>query len=179
MEKVIQSAHIVRFANFELDLDAGELRKSGLKLKFSGQPFEVLAILLEQPGAIVTREQLQKRLWPDSFVDFDHNLNSAINRIREALGDSSENPRFVQTLPRRGYRFIAPVEGTGAFKIEAVEERRPRWKNRRWVFTASALTVAFIAAVSVWWTQRMLHPSRRISSIALLPLANLSCDPQQ
>lgn len=117
MEKTTQSAQIVRFDNFEVDLETGELRKAGLKLKFSGQPFQVLAMLLERPGAVVTREELQKRLWPDTFVDIDHNLNSAINRIREALGDSAENPRFVETLPRRGYRFIAPVNGGRAASI--------------------------------------------------------------
>ena len=105
----IQDSQIVRFANFEVDLRAGEVRKGGRKLKLSGQPLQVLAILLEQPGQIVTREELQKRLWPDTFVDVDHNLNTAINKIREALGDSAENPRFVETLPRRGYRFVAGV----------------------------------------------------------------------
>src|SRR4029077_4120530 len=101
---------LVRFETFEVDLPAGELRKNGAKLKFTGQPFQVLAILLEKPGEAVTREELQKRLWPDTFVDVDHNLNTAINKIREALGDSSENPRFVETLPRRGYRFIGKVD---------------------------------------------------------------------
>src|SRR5205814_6071021 len=90
---------------------AGELRKAGPRLKLTGQPFQVLATLLERPGEVVTREQLQKRLWPDTFVDVDHNLNTAINKIRDALGDSAENPRFVETLSRRGYRFVAPVEG--------------------------------------------------------------------
>src|SRR5262245_32588734 len=105
------TSQAIRFATFEVDLQAQELRKAGLRLKLTGQPFQVLAILLEQPGVVVTREELQKRLWPDTFVDVDHNLNTAINKIREALGDSSENPRFVETLPRRGYRFIAPVDG--------------------------------------------------------------------
>ena len=112
MPDQVGTSQVIRFATFEVDLQAGELRKGGLKLKLSGQPFQVLAILLERPGEVVTREELQKRLWPDTFVDVDHNLNTAINKIREALGDSSENPRFVETLPRRGYRFIAPVEGT-------------------------------------------------------------------
>lgn len=95
---------------FELDLRLGELRKNGLRVKLAGQPFQILAILLEHPGDLVTREQLQNRLWPsDTFVDFDRGLNAAINRVREALGDSAENPRFVETLPRRGYRFIAPL----------------------------------------------------------------------
>jgi DNA-binding winged helix-turn-helix (wHTH) protein len=90
------------------------VRKGGVKLKLSGQPFQVLAILLERPGEVVTRDQLKKRLWPDTFVDVDHNLNTSINKIREVLGDSAENPRFVETLPRRGYRFIAPVDADGA-----------------------------------------------------------------
>src|SRR6185295_1319689 len=102
---------LVRFGLFEADLRSGELRKNGAKIKLPGQPFEVLAMMLERPGEVVTREELQKRLWPDgTFVDFDHSLNNAINKIREVLGDSAESPRFVETLARRGYRFIAPVE---------------------------------------------------------------------
>ena len=108
------SRRFVRFGAYEVDLQAGELRKGGIRLKLGGQPFQVLAILLERPGDVFTREELQKRLWPETFVDVDHNLNTAINKIREILGDSSENPRFVETLPRRGYRFIAPVEGAVA-----------------------------------------------------------------
>src|SRR6201987_2587760 len=105
---------LVRFGAFEADVLTGELRKHGVKLKFSGQPFQVLAILLERAGDVVTREELQKRLWPDTFVDVDHNLNTAINKIREVLGDSSESPRFVETLPRRGYRFIALLNESAA-----------------------------------------------------------------
>src|SRR5450432_3159728 len=101
---------LLRFANFEVDLQTGELRKAGMKLRFGGQPFQVLSILLERPGEVVTRQDLQKRLWPDTFVDVDHNLNTAINKIREVLGDSAESPRFVETLPRRGYRFIGELE---------------------------------------------------------------------
>src|SRR4029077_11464142 len=108
VEKAIQNAQVIRFATFEVDLRSGELRKNGVRLKLSDQPFQVLAILLEQPGQVVTRDELQKRLWPDTFVDVDHNLNTAINKIREALGDSAENPRFIETLSRRGYRFVAP-----------------------------------------------------------------------
>src|SRR5882762_4904272 len=110
MAEATYSARLVRFGSFEVDLQSGELRKSGQKQKLSGQPFQVLAILLEHPGEVVTREQLQKRLWPDTFVDVDHNLNTAINKIREVLGDSAESPRFVETLPRRGYRFIGELE---------------------------------------------------------------------
>src|SRR4029079_18417108 len=109
MRDRVLNDHVIRFATFEVDLRAGELRKNGLKLRFGGQPLQVLSILLEQPGAVVTREEMQKRLWPDTFVDVDHNLNTAINKIREVLGDSAESPRFVETLPRKGYRFIGAL----------------------------------------------------------------------
>lgn len=105
-----QNNRLARFGVFELDLSAGELRKNGAKLRLQGQPFQVLALLLERPGEVVTRQDLQQKLWPsDTFVDFDHSLNTAINKVREALGDSASSPRYVETLARRGYRFIAPV----------------------------------------------------------------------
>jgi Tol biopolymer transport system component/DNA-binding winged helix-turn-helix (wHTH) protein len=110
MAETAGQVRFLRFGNFEVDLRAGELRKAGVKLKFGGQPFQVLTVLLEHAGEVVTREELQKQLWPDTFVDVDHNLNTAINKIREVLGDSAESPRFVETLPRRGYRFITAVE---------------------------------------------------------------------
>src|SRR5215471_16038741 len=101
----LRGTGVIRFGVFEVDPRSGDLRKNGLKLKLSGQPFQVLAMLLERPGEIVSREEIQKRLWPaDTFVDFDHSLNTAINKIREVLGDAADNPRFVETLPRRGYR---------------------------------------------------------------------------
>ena len=101
----------VHFSVFEVDLRAGELRKHGIKLKLHGQPFQVLAMLLERPGELVTREEIRNKLWPqDTFVDFEHIVNSSIKRIREALGDDATTPRFIETLPRHGYRFIAPVE---------------------------------------------------------------------
>ena len=102
--------HRVRFGLFEADLHTGELWRSGRRLKLTGQPFSVLAMLLERPGEVISREEVQRRLWPDTFVDVDHNLNTAINKIRQVLSDSAERPRFVETLSRRGYRFIAPVE---------------------------------------------------------------------
>jgi cholera toxin transcriptional activator len=105
------NSRIARFGVFEVDLNAGELRKNGVKLRLQGQPFQVLALLLERPGGVVTREELRQKLWPaDTFVDFDHSLNTAINKVREALGDSASSPRYVETLARRGYRFIAPVQ---------------------------------------------------------------------
>ena len=102
---------VIRFGIFEVDLCGGQLRRNGLKVRLQEQPFQVLAMLLERPGEVVTREDLHARLWPaDTFVDFDHGLNAAVKRLRDALGDSAENPRFVETLARRGYRFLAPAE---------------------------------------------------------------------
>ena len=101
---------VIRFGNFEVDVRAGELRRGGLKVKLGGQPFDVLIALLEKPGQVITREELHDKLWSqDTFVDFEHGLNKAINKVREALGDDADNPRFVETLPRRGYRFLAPL----------------------------------------------------------------------
>lgn len=115
----------VRFGAFEADVSSGELRKHGLKIKLPDQSFQVLVMLLERPRQVLTREELRKKLWPaDTFVDFDHGLNNAMNRLREALGDSAEAPRFIETLPRRGYRFIAPVEtagpATSAPRVESI-----------------------------------------------------------
>jgi cholera toxin transcriptional activator len=101
----------ISFGVFELDLTAGELRKSGVKLRLQGQPFQVLVLLLERAGEVVTREEMRQSLWPsDTFVDFDHSLNTAINKVRDTLGDSASSPRYIETLSRRGYRFIAPVQ---------------------------------------------------------------------
>src|SRR6202051_1306880 len=106
---------VVRFAAFEFNLGTGELRKHGLRIKLNGQPIGVLAALIEQAGDVVTREELQKRLWPvDTYVDFEHSLNAAIKRLRAALGASADAPLFVETLPRQGYRFIAPLTGPAA-----------------------------------------------------------------
>src|SRR5207253_2490111 len=106
-----QAGRIVRFGIFEVDLAAGELRKGGARVRLQEQPFQVLAYLLQHPGEIVTREELRQKLWPaDTFVDFDHSLNTAVNKVREALGDSASSPRYLETLARRGYRFLAPVE---------------------------------------------------------------------
>src|SRR6266849_6671102 len=105
------ASRAVRFGAFEADLSSGELRKHGLRIKLQDQPFQILAMLLDRPGEVLTREELHQKLWPtDTFVDFDHGLNNAINRLRDALNDSAEAPRFIETLPRRGYRFISPVE---------------------------------------------------------------------
>src|SRR5712691_2578501 len=100
-----------RFGLFEVDSRTGELRKQGRRIKIRGRPFDILVLLLGRGGDVISRDELRQQLWQaDTFVDFDHGLNSAINRLREALGDSAENPRFIETLPKRGYRFIAPIE---------------------------------------------------------------------
>src|SRR5580693_3343254 len=104
-------ARLLRFDNFELDVRTGELCKHGVRLRLRGQPLQVLAALLKRAGDVVTREELRAQVWTtDTFVDFDHSLHNAIARLREVLGDSTERPRYIETLPRRGYRFIAPVE---------------------------------------------------------------------
>src|SRR5689334_10576322 len=103
---------LIRFGIFEADLNAGELRKSGSRIRLQEQPFQILAMLLERPGQIITREELRSRLWPgDTFVDFEHGVNSGVARLREALGDSADSPRYIETLPRRGYRLIVSVDG--------------------------------------------------------------------
>src|SRR4030088_1102358 len=117
---------MIRFGVFEVDRRAGELRRSGARVKLQEQPFQILALLLEQPGEVVTREELQRRLWPaDTFVDFDHSLNAAVRRLRDALGDSAENPRFVETVARRGYRFLAPVHGLAPAVDAEISVPRP------------------------------------------------------
>ena len=189
---------IIRFATFEVDLQTRELRKSGLKLKLQGQPFEVLVMLLERPGELVAREQLRERLWPtDTFVDFDHGVNTAINRLREALGDSADNPRFIETLPRRGYRFIAPVElSPGVAQAPPVNasiaEAQPpakaetpaasrTWKYFAWIL-AGVVLLGVLVTASVGDLRRRVfggQPRTPIQSIAVLPLVNLSNDANQ
>src|SRR6266436_4245374 len=121
MDRAVHPSKITRCGVFEIDLKAFELRKHGLRLKLSEQPFQILAILLEKPGEIITRDELRERLWPgDTFVDFDHGLNNAVMRLREVLGDSSDRPRFIETLPRRGYRFIAPIEEVHSAAVPAL-----------------------------------------------------------
>jgi DNA-binding winged helix-turn-helix (wHTH) protein len=160
---------LLRLGLFELDLEARELRKSGLRIKLQDQPFQILAMLLERPGEIVTREELQKRLWPeDTFVDFDLSLNSAVKKLRQALGDDSENPRFIETLYRRGYRFIGPVNGTSlpsaptvasAEAVAAPPVERPSpsvpARNLR-VFTLAFIALLILLTAGVFW----LNPSQ-------------------
>jgi DNA-binding winged helix-turn-helix (wHTH) protein len=132
-----RSTNLVRFEGFEVDLRAQELYKGGRKVKLQVQPFQVLAMLLEQPGEVVTREEMQKRLWPaDTFVDFDHSLNTAIKKLRQALGDDKKKPHFVETLPKRGYRFLASVKRPAAREtpmaapVDAKEAAASSWVGR-------------------------------------------------
>ncbi len=203
------SARIVRFGIFEVDLNALELRKNGLRLKLPEQPFQILAMLLERPGEIITRDELRNRLWQtDTFVDFDHGLNNAVMRLREVLGDSSDNPRFVETIPRRGYRFIAHVDeflapppmamrGPAANQPAAVAPAAlgesatapPAGKSllftRRRIATGIAglvLTlVAGVVAVRYFATRNSNSgvAGKQTTSLVVLPLENLSGDQEQ
>ncbi len=191
MEGTIGPPGRIRFGTFEVDLRAGELRQKGWKVKLQEQPFQVLAMLLEHRGEVVAREDLQKTLWPgDTFVDFDHGLNKAINKIRRALGDSAENPRFVETVGRRGYRFIADVAVVDVAppdRPEPVAGRLPGPGDPAraelggkldWKVPGFALVVV-LAILMVWILHPGSHSSPAIRSLAVLPLESLSDDPSQ
>ena len=192
----------LRFGVFELDLRAGELRKHGLRVRLQEQPFQVLAMLLEHPGEVVTREELQKKLWPaDTFVDFDHGLNKAINKLREALGDSAESPRFVETVARRGYRFLAEVKVADAAPVRSPElatqasshgrsSRSPgcrrHTRNRPNIFCRHlrgryqcSLLLLLMASLAAWKLHSWNRPSPVIRSLAVLPFESLSSDASQ
>ncbi len=180
----------IRFGIFEVDLQAGELRRQGVKVKLQQQPFEILAMLLECPGEVLTREELQKRLWPtDTFVDFDRGLNRATNRLRESLGDEADNPRFIETLPRRGYRFIGQVEkfdeGGSARELVSGQDslepadRSPHSSNfgraRAQIGFAIAIAGLGLLALTAWYF--FLRPrDGAIQSLAVLPFVNASSD---
>jgi TolB-like protein/DNA-binding winged helix-turn-helix (wHTH) protein len=200
---------LLRFGVFEVDLRTGELRKQGLKVKLHGQPFQILALLLERPGEPVTREEIREKLWAgDTFIDFEHSVNSSIKRLREALGDAAERPRYIETLPRHGYRFIAPVEPvapvhTPAVDVGAESPRRPpvlQTRERpqgaplrkRWIVPRAAGALVALLAVSLALNVASLRDrlltsvaprhsvsTPKIESIAVLPLENLSHDPEQ
>src|SRR6516225_3257882 len=141
----------LRFGVFAVDRKTGELRRNGVKVRLQDQPLQILLTLLERPGEVVTREELRGRLWPDdTFVDFEHSINTAVRRLRDALGDSAENPRFVETVARRGYRFLAPV--SGAPEVSAPPEMavlRPHAVRRWWIL--GVVAVALLVGVIVGW----------------------------
>jgi DNA-binding winged helix-turn-helix (wHTH) protein len=141
-----KSNGVVKFGVYEVDPRLAELRRNGVKVKLQEQPFQVLTLLLEKPGEVVSRDDLQKRLWPsDTFVDFDHSLNAAVRRLRDALGDSADNPRFIETLSRRGYRFVAPVNGHTRVAVTPPKRRVHRAR------LAAAIAILVTASVSVGW----------------------------
>jgi len=191
----------LRFGVFELDPRAGELRKHGLRVRLQEQPFQVLAMLLEHPGEVLTREELQRKLWPaDTFVDFDHGLNKAINKIREALSDSADSPRFVETVARRGYRFLAEVKVADSAPVRSqdlatephpVAEARDRLdlagkpamlkhllSSFAWKAPALVLLL-LVASLAGWKLHSWKRPSLVIRSLAVLPLESLSSDASQ
>jgi TolB-like protein/DNA-binding winged helix-turn-helix (wHTH) protein/Tfp pilus assembly protein PilF len=196
----------LRFGVFEVDLRAGELHKHGLRIRLQEQPFQVLAMLLGRAGHVVSREELQKKLWPaDTFVDFDHGLNKAVNKIRDALGDSAESPRFVETVARRGYRFLAEVKAADEAALSSLELAPPRLASPqppatktgdRAEFVDTAATpqprlpplawklsvfvlLAVIAAFAAWKIHSRNRPASAIRSLAVLPLESLSNDASQ
>lgn len=179
----------LRFGQFELDLRTAEIYKEGERIKLQEQPFQVLAMLIERPGALVSREELRNRLWPNSrFVDFDHGVNVAINKLRDALGDSPEEPRFIETLRRRGYRFMAAVETIPSAPYEDLTAHTEHVVMARWAVIPgiAAVSLAAILALVIGLNiggvrQRFLgtKAARTVQSVAVLPLENLSGDPEQ
>jgi TolB-like protein/DNA-binding winged helix-turn-helix (wHTH) protein/Flp pilus assembly protein TadD len=203
--ELLRPNSVIRFGTYEVSFQSGEVRKSGLRIRVQQQPMKLLQILLEHPGEVVTREELRSRVWPnESFGDFDQALNISIGKLRSALGDSAENPRFIETLPKRGYRFIAevsvvghnahkrgpesaasPPPATGSVtKVQdpglAISRTGP--KRRLWttllVIPASALVLSLVI-LSVWLFRSPVRPPTGIRSLAVLPLDNLSGDASQ
>jgi TolB-like protein/DNA-binding winged helix-turn-helix (wHTH) protein len=191
MEALSSSGRRVRTGLFEIDLSSGEVHREGRKVPLQEQPFRVLAVLLERPGEVVTREELQARLWPaDTYVGFDEGLNTAIRKLRVAFGDSANNPRFVETVPRRGYRFVAPTNDVAtsrsqhsesvAGKIAEIPRAQP--SGRKWLSVTAAVVLLAIL-VSVTYLKRFRSPTNLTAQkrvmLAVLPFQNMSNDPGQ
>src|SRR6185312_2850953 len=190
----IPVSQLVRFDRFELDLRAGELRKGGLRIRLQEQPLLVLQALLEKPGELVTCEELQNKIWPaDTFVDFDHGLHAAVNRLRTALSDTAERPRYVETVSRRGYRFIGKVENSDELirvPPRLIHPPTPKPNLRLWNswtgmfggFLGAVAIAALLVAGNVYGLRDWLFGSAKphsFRSLAVLPLENLSGDPKQ
>src|SRR5580692_8742933 len=180
MQPSSSPSDVFHFGIFQLDLKAGELHKAGVKVKLQDQPFRVLALLVDRAGQVVTREELRQRVWPsNAYVDFDQGLNNAIKKVREALGDSADSPRFLETVARHGYRFVATVSTAPA----RLAELRPQFELRtvrNGILISSA--VAVLAAVSYWaWHESAMRagPTSEKVILAVLPFDNLSRDPDQ
>jgi DNA-binding winged helix-turn-helix (wHTH) protein/TolB-like protein len=160
--------NLARFGVYELDVPSGELRRSGIRVPLQDQPVRLLAYLLGRAGEVVTREELQQQIWPSDFVDFDHSLNTAIRKLRAALDDSAENPRFVETLARRGYRFIAPVSWNG----ETAQPARSKAIPRKFFVAGIAAVAIAIAAMAIFFFRGRPSPVKTVASIAVLPFTN-------
>ena len=172
--------HVIRFGVFEVDLRARELRERGRRVKLQDKPFQTLALLVQRSGEVVTREELRARLWPsDTFVEFDANLNTAVRRVREALGDSADKPRYVETLPKRGYRFLMPVEGWSGDSAAGSPAAEPIARSRKnsrliWLGAAGALLILGLVSLTLRRSNRQqaIQPHRIM--LAVLPFQNLS-----
>jgi len=172
-----EPSSILRFGTFEADLRSGELRKQGARIKLQEQPFHVLTVLLQRPGDVVTREELRSQNWPaDTFVDFDNSLNTAINKLREALGDSADNPRFIETLPRRGYRFIAPVDRVDGTTSGVSENVLGRLRRRKVVVAVAIVVIAVGIAGGLLWRSRHRPVLTEKDTIVLGDFANSTGD---
>ena len=173
-----RSPAILRFGVFEVNVREGELRRQGVRIKVQEQPFHVLTVLLQRAGEVVTREELRNQNWPaDTFVDFDNSLNTAINKLREALGDCADNPRFIETLPRRGYRFIAPVSGEDGTTRQTATGMSPAAapRSRKIAVTAIAVLATGIAGGLFWRTRQARHLTEK-DTIVLGDFANSTDD---
>ncbi len=202
MPETAQDTMVRRFGVFDINLKSGELRKNGMRLRLSGQAFQILAVLVERAGEVVTREELQSKLWPaETFVDFDHGLNNAVARIREVLDDSSSTPRYVETIPRRGYRFMGPVADTRPASVSPAPEpenialpevvevapalrsslpAQKRFAPASLKVLVAAVAIAALAGALVFYAGSFRSAkAQAIRSLAVLPLKNLSGDPRQ
>lgn len=186
MSNIPSQPQVIKFGVFEVNLQSGEVRKAGMRQRLAGQPVQVLQALLEHPQEVVTREQLRRRLWPENtFVDHEVALKKAVNRLREVLGDSAENPRFIETIPRQGYRFIGTLQSAEQPAVIATAPPIPPVKKKPWGLlvgvSAAALSVLLLALNVGSLRTRMFarSGSPTIHSLAVLPLQNLSNDPNQ
>jgi len=167
----------IRFGPFDVDPSSGELRKHGVRLKLQGQPFQVLCVLLERPGEIITREELREKLWSaDTFVDFDVGLNTAIKKVRDVLDDSAETPRFIETIPRRGYRFVYPLSSPASDPLGT--QPRSNWRTAGLVVIVAAVLIA-LPIIAIRTRMLPTQVAGKTMRVAVLPLKNFSGDPQQ
>src|SRR5215472_4708693 len=188
MEHPVQSARLYRFDVFTLDVKTGELTNGGTKRTvLREQQLQLLLALLENPGQLISREELANRIWsPGTFVDFDRGLNKTVNHLRETLGDSVESPRFIETFPRKGYRFVAPVTNDAERpddKPKQSPRRQPRFRPGLVAAATATVLVGILVVANISvirnWVMKRRHTIPQISAVAVIPLENLSHDPEQ